>query len=187
MRMFVYAHENSDGVTYVIDPGYVKQKQYDPRSGIESLAVVPISRVAATQRAGRAGRTRPGLCYRLYTKEMHDFELIEESVPEIQRTNLANTVLMLKSMGIVDPLAFEFLDNPSADAIVEALLSLFYLAAIDADGRITKLGKAMADFPLDPSLSKLLITSVALKCREEILTITAMVSLLPIISLLVSL
>lgn len=96
-------------------------------------------------------------------------------MPEIQRTNLANTVLLLKSLGIVDPLSFEFLDNPSADAIVEALVSLYCLAAIDTDGRITRLGKAMSDFPLDPALSKLLITSVALKCRDEILTITAMV------------
>ena len=84
-----------DGVRFVVDPGFVKQKHYDAERGMETLSVIPISRVAAAQRAGRAGRTRPGKCFRLYSKE--SFEQMEhESIPEIQRSNMANTVLYLK-------------------------------------------------------------------------------------------
>lgn len=83
------------GVRFVIDPGYVKQKTYDPARRMESLVVVPISQVAAQQRAGRAGRTAPGQCYRLYTRDCYG-AMLGETVPEILRTNLANTLLYLK-------------------------------------------------------------------------------------------
>lgn len=83
------------GVRFVIDPGYVKQKTYDPSRRMESLVVVPISKVAAQQRAGRAGRTAPGECYRLYSRDCYG-TMLDETVPEILRTNLANTLLYLK-------------------------------------------------------------------------------------------
>lgn len=83
------------GVRFVIDPGYVKQKTYDPARRMESLVVVPISQVAAQQRAGRAGRTASGQCYRLYTRDCYG-AMLRETVPEILRTNLANTLLYLK-------------------------------------------------------------------------------------------
>lgn len=83
------------GVRFVVDPGYVKQKTYDPARRMESLVVVPISQVAAQQRAGRAGRTAPGQCYRLYTRDCYG-AMLGETVPEILRTNLANTLLYLK-------------------------------------------------------------------------------------------
>lgn len=83
------------GVRFVIDPGYVKQKTYDPTRRMESLVVVPISQVAAQQRAGRAGRTAPGQCYRLYTRDCYG-AMLSETVPEILRSNLANTLLYLK-------------------------------------------------------------------------------------------
>lgn len=85
-----------DGVSFVIDPGFSKQKCYNPRTGMESLIVTPCSRASATQRAGRAGRTGPGKCFRLYTQWAFYNEMDENTIPEIQRTNLGNTVLTLK-------------------------------------------------------------------------------------------
>jgi ATP-dependent RNA helicase DHX8/PRP22 len=164
-----------DGVVYVVDCGFVKQKQFNAASVMDALTVVPIIKVAAKQRAGRAGRTRPGQCYRLYTRETYETGLLDDTIPEIQRTNLTNTVLMLKSLGIADPLTFRFIDRPKPDSLIDALRHLYYLDAIDPDGAITKLGRDMANFPLEPNLSKLLLTSLDLKCSEEMLTICAMV------------
>jgi HrpA-like RNA helicase len=94
-----------DGVKFVIDNGYVKQKQFDPLSGMDALQLVPISKVGATQRMGRAGRTGAGICFRLYTKDKYD-EFDDVVAPEILRTNVANVVLMLKAMGIGDIIAY---------------------------------------------------------------------------------
>lgn len=85
-----------DGVSYVIDPGFIKQKAYNPKTGMESLVVTPASRASATQRAGRAGRTGPGKCFRLFTQWAFYNEMDENTTPEIQRINLGNVVLMLK-------------------------------------------------------------------------------------------
>jgi len=88
-----------DGIYYVIDPGFVKQNAYDPRLGMDSLIVTPISQAQARQRSGRAGRTGPGKCYRLYTEAAYRNEMMPNSIPDIQRQNLAHTILMLKAMG----------------------------------------------------------------------------------------
>lgn len=96
-----------DGIVYVVDPGFVKQKVYNPRSRVESLLVSPISRASAHQRAGRAGRTRPGKCFRLYTEASFHSDLIEQTYPEILRSNLGSVVLQLKKLG-VDDLVREF-------------------------------------------------------------------------------
>jgi hypothetical protein len=88
-----------DGIKYVIDPGFAKQNSYNPRSGMESLIVTPVSKASALQRSGRAGRTAPGKCFRMYTAWSYQHELEDNTVPEIQRTNLGNVVLMLKSLG----------------------------------------------------------------------------------------
>lgn len=101
-----------DGIVYIIDTGFCKQKSYNPRTSMESLTVVPVSKASATQRAGRAGRTGPGKAYRLYTSWSFRHELPDDTVPEIQRTNLANVVLMLKSLGIDDLFHFDFMDPP---------------------------------------------------------------------------
>lgn len=85
-----------DGVVFVIDPGFVKQKTFNPRTGMESLIVMPCSKASANQRAGRAGRVGPGKCFRLYTSWAFENELEANTVPEIQRTNLGNVVLLLK-------------------------------------------------------------------------------------------
>lgn len=102
-----------DGIVYVIDPGFSKQKVFNPRMRVESLLVSPISKASAKQRAGRAGRTRPGKCFRLYTEASYKSELIENTYPEILRSNLASTVLTLKKLDINDLVHFDFMDPPA--------------------------------------------------------------------------
>lgn len=165
-----------DGVYYVVDPGFVKQKVYNPKTGMDSLMVTPVSQAGAKQRAGRAGRTGPGKTYRLYTERAYRDEMLPTNVPDIQRTNLAATVLQLKAMGINDLLGFDFMDPPPTDAMVMALETLHSLSALDDEGLLTRLGRRMAEFPLDPNLSKMLIMSVHLQCSDEILTIVSMLS-----------
>ena len=165
-----------DGIIYVVDPGFVKQKAYNPKLGMDSLVVVPISQASAKQRSGRAGRNAPGKCYRLYTESAYNNEMLPMTVPDIQRTNLAMTVLMLKAMGINDLLHFDFMDPPAEKAMIRALEELFHLGALDQDGLLTRLGRKMAEYPLDPPLSKMLIASVQFGCSEEILSIIGMLS-----------
>ena len=165
-----------DGIYYVVDPGFVKQKVYNSKTGMDSLIVTPISQAAAKQRAGRAGRTGPGKCYRLYTERAYRDEMLPTPVPEIQRTNLATTVLQLKTMGINDLLHFDFMDAPPVESLIMALESLHSLSALDDEGLLTRLGRRMAEFPLEPNLSKMLIMSVYLHCSDEILTIVSMLS-----------
>ncbi|KAF9221070.1 P-loop containing nucleoside triphosphate hydrolase protein [Gyrodon lividus] len=165
-----------DGIVYVVDPGFSKQKVYNPRIRVESLLVSPISKASAQQRAGRAGRTRPGKCFRLYTEKDFMSELEEQTHPEILRSNLANTVLELVKAGIKDLVRFDYVDAPAPETLMRALELLNYLAALDEDGNLTALGSIMAEFPLDPQLSKMLISSPEFRCSNEILTITAMLS-----------
>ncbi|GLV38078.1 peanuts [Carabus blaptoides fortunei] len=165
-----------DGIYYVVDPGFVKQKVYNSKTGMDSLVVTPISQAQAKQRAGRAGRTGPGKCYRLYTERAYRDEMLPTPVPEIQRTNLATTVLQLKTMGINDLLHFDFMDAPPVESLIMALEQLHSLSALDDEGLLTRLGRRMAEFPLEPNLSKMLIMSVALQCSDEILTVVSMLS-----------
>lgn len=166
-----------DGICFVIDTGFAKQKSYNPKSGMESLIVTPISKAAANQRAGRAGRTQPGKCFRLYTSWSYQHELEDNTVPEIQRTNMGNVVLMLKSLGINDLLHFDFMDHPPAETLIRALEQLYALGALNDRGELTKLGRRMAEFPLDPMMSKAVIASEKYGCTEEVLTIVAMLSI----------
>lgn len=163
-----------DGVFYVVDPGFSKIKVFNPKLGMDTLVVAPISQASARQRAGRAGRTGPGKCYRLYTENAYKNEMLGTTVPEIQRTNLANTVLLLKAMGINDLINFDFMDPPPVQTLIAALENLYALNALDDEGLLTKLGRRMAEFPLEPPLSKMLLTSVDLSCADEIITIIAM-------------
>ncbi|KAJ1526803.1 hypothetical protein ONE63_008374 [Megalurothrips usitatus] len=165
-----------DGIYYVVDPGFVKQKVYNSKTGMDSLVVTPISQAQAKQRAGRAGRTGPGKCYRLYTERAYRDEMLPTPVPEIQRTNLATTVLQLKTMGINDLLHFDFMDAPPVESLIMALEQLHSLSALDSEGLLTRLGRRMAEFPLEPNLSKMLIMSVHLQCSDEVLTIVSMLS-----------
>jgi pre-mRNA-splicing factor ATP-dependent RNA helicase DHX16 len=127
-----------------------------------------ISRASANQRSGRAGRVGPGKAFRLYTKWAYNNELLEDTIPEIQRTNLGNVVLMLKSLGINQLLQFDFLDPPPAETMVKALETLYALGALNHKGELTRLGRRMAEFPVDPMLSKAIIQSEAFNCTDEV-------------------
>lgn len=165
-----------DGIVFVVDSGYCKLKVYNPRIGMDALQVYPVSRANADQRQGRAGRTGPGQCYRLYTRRQYLDELLLTGVPEIQRTNLANTVLLLKSLGVQDLLAFHFMDPPPQDNILNSLYQLWILGALDHTGRLTALGRQMAEFPLDPPQCQMLIVASQLNCTADILIIVSMLS-----------
>ncbi|KAL9423718.1 hypothetical protein AB3S75_035744 [Citrus x aurantiifolia] len=167
-----------DGVVYVIDCGYVKQRQYNPSSGMYSLDVVQISKVQANQRAGRAGRTRPGKCYRLYPSTVYHDEFLDVTVPEIQRSSLAGSVLYLKSLDLSDinVLKFDFLDPPSSESLEDALKQLYLIDAIDENGSITSIGRTMAELPLEPSLSRMLMEANEYGCLSQALTVAAMLS-----------
>ncbi|KHN98470.1 ATP-dependent RNA helicase DHX8 [Metarhizium album ARSEF 1941] len=151
-----------DEIYYVVDPGFVKQSAYDPKLGMDSLVVTPVSQAQANQRAGRAGRTGPGKCFRLYTEAAYQSEMLPTTIPEIQRQNLSHTILMLKAMGINDLLHFDFMDPPPA---------------LDDEGLLTRLGRKMADFPMDPASAKVLLSAVDHQCSDEALSIIAMLSL----------
>eukprot|EP00928_Gymnodinium_smaydae_P015558 TRINITY_DN15761_c0_g1_i1.p1 TRINITY_DN15761_c0_g1~~TRINITY_DN15761_c0_g1_i1.p1 ORF type:complete len:1040 (+),score=243.54 TRINITY_DN15761_c0_g1_i1:85-3204(+) len=163
-----------DNIVYVIDPGFCKQNSFNPRTGMESLIVVPCSKASANQRAGRAGRVKPGMCYRLYTKWSFEHELDDDNAPEIQRSNLGHVVLMLKSIGIDDLLHFDFMDTPPPETLIKALEQLYALSALNDQGDLTKVGRRMAEFPMDPQLSKTLIASEKYKVVDEALTICGM-------------
>ncbi|KAK3683680.1 pre-mRNA splicing factor ATP-dependent RNA helicase PRP43 [Podospora appendiculata] len=165
-----------DGIVYVVDPGFSKQKIYNPRSRVESLLVSPISKASAQQRAGRAGRTRPGKCFRLYTEKAFKKELIEQTYPEILRSNLANTVLELKKLGVEDLVHFDLMDPPAPETMMRALEELNYLACLDDDGELTKLGSLASEFPLDPAVAVMLISSPEFYCSNEMLSITSLLS-----------
>jgi pre-mRNA-splicing factor ATP-dependent RNA helicase DHX15/PRP43 len=165
-----------DGIVYVVDPGFSKQKVYNPRIRVESLLVSPISKASAQQRAGRAGRTRPGKCFRLYTEKAFKQELIEQSYPEILRSNLASTVLELKKLGIDDLVHFDLMDPPAPETLMRALEELNYLACLDDEGDLTHMGKLASQFPLDPALAVMLISSPEFYCSNEILSLTSLLS-----------
>ncbi|GLI64430.1 hypothetical protein VaNZ11_007626 [Volvox africanus] len=166
-----------EGVVYVVDTGVVKQKSYQPSSGMDSLDVVAISRVQATQRAGRAGRTRPGKCFRLYTRNYYDHKMPNVTAPEIQRSSLVGAVLYLKSLQLdIDVLSFDFLDAPATAALEDALRQLLVLDAIDADGNVTPMGQRMAGLPLDPALARALLAARELGCFTEMISVAAMLS-----------
>lgn len=166
-----------DGIMYVVDAGYSKLKVYNPRVGMDSLQITPISQANANQRSGRAGRTGSGTAYRLFTETAFHEELFANGIPEIQRTNLANTVLLLKSLGVKNLLEFDFMDPPPQDNILTSMYQLWVLGALDNVGDLTKVGKRMSEFPMEPSLSKILIASATdYGCSAEVLSIVAMLS-----------
>lgn len=162
---------------YVVDPGLSKQKVYNPRLRVESLLVSPISKASCKQRSGRAGRTRPGKCYRLFTERSFNNDLQENTYPEILRANLSNVVLSLKKLGIDDIVHFDYMDPPAPETLMRALEQLNFLGAIDDEGDLTQWGHLMSELPLDPMLSKMLITSSQnYFCTNEILTIVSCLS-----------
>lgn len=165
-----------DGIMFVVDAGYCKLKVFNPKIGMDALQVYPISQANANQRSGRAGRTGPGQCFRLFTESSYKNELLVSTVPEIQRTNLANVVLLLKSLGVQNLLEFHFMDPPPQDNILNSMYQLWILGALDNTGSLNPLGRQMVEFPLDPALSKMLIIAVDMECSDETLTIVSMLS-----------
>jgi ATP-dependent helicase HrpB len=163
-----------DGVRIVIDSGLARVAGYDPQRGLDRLDLKRISKASATQRAGRAGRTAPGKCMRLYTsKEFHalaDFEL-----PEIRRVDLSSTVLSLHAWGKSDPRTFGWFDPPSEQALATAERLLEMLGAIE-NGRITSLGRQMVLLPVHPRLARLLIAAAEENLLEEGATMAALLS-----------
>lgn len=123
---------------------------YNPRLRVESLLVSPISKASAKQRAGRAGRTRPGKCYRLYPEFAFEKELKDNTYPEILRSNLNSVVLTLLKLGIQDIVHFDYMDPPAPETLMRALEELNYLGALTDEGKLTQLGSRMSEFPLDP-------------------------------------
>ena len=166
-----------NGIGYVIDSGFCKQMCYDPRTGLETLAVTPISKANANQRAGRAGRVRPGKCFRLYTSSSFQNELEDNNVPEIQRNNLISMILLMKSLGINNLLDFDFMDSPPHEILIKALEQLYALGALNSEGVLTQTGLKMIQYPIDPSLTKCIIASIKYKCLKEIITIVSMLSI----------
>ena len=134
---------------------------------MESLIVTPISKAAANQRAGRAGREAPGFCYRLYPESAF-LSLEQDSVPEIKRCNLSSTVLLLKSSGINDVVDFDFMDKPSLNALLGALEQLYALGALNDEGNISPLGRQMSLFPVEPTFAKVLIQSKIPNLKSKI-------------------
>ncbi|OQR80806.1 pre-mRNA-splicing factor ATP-dependent RNA helicase PRP43 [Achlya hypogyna] len=165
-----------DGIVYVIDPGFSKQKVYNPRIRISSLLVSPISRASAQQRSGRAGRTRPGKCFRLYTERAFKNDLQEQTYPEILCSEMSSVVLTLKKLNIDDLVHFDFMDPPAPETLMRALEMLNYLGALDDEGDLTELGAQMAVLPVEPQLGKMLLMAGHYGCVNEVATIAAMLT-----------
>lgn len=166
-----------DGIMYVVDTGFSKLKVYNAGMQMDTLQITPISQANANQRSGRAGRTGPGTAYRLFTEGAYRNELYMQTIPEIQRTNLANTVLLLKSLGVKNLLDFDFMDPPPEETMMSSLFDLWSLGALSNSGDLTDLGLQMSAFPMEPSMSKLIIMSEQYNCMEEMLTIVSMLSI----------
>ncbi|MDO8705097.1 MAG: ATP-dependent helicase HrpB [Sulfuricaulis sp.] len=147
-----------EGVRVVVDSGFARAPQFDPRSGLSRLTTVRISRASSEQRAGRAGRLAPGVCYRLWS-ETTQRGLVPQSPPEIRGADLAPLALELAAWGVRDPRTLAWLDPPPEAAFNQALELLTELEALDVSGHITKTGRAMVRLPLHPRLSHMLFTS----------------------------
>lgn len=145
-----------NGIVHVIDPGYAKINYYNPRTFTSYLELKPISRASCDQRKGRAGRTAPGVVYRLFSRE--EYERREEyTKEEIYRTDLSEVVLRMLDLGIYNYESFDFISRPGRSAIQSAMDTLISLGAVDSLNSLTQIGKMMVDFPLMPRLSRILL------------------------------
>jgi len=163
-----------DGIVHVIDSCFVKQAWFNTETFTDSLIISEVSQASGEQRAGRAGRTAPGKCYRL-CREEEFLKLPLNTPPEIQRTDLASAILQLKALGIDNIVRFEFPSAPPSRNLICGMELLYALGAIDSNGDLTKpLGEQMAELPLPPTISKMLLSSGEMGCTKEIATIVAM-------------
>jgi ATP-dependent RNA helicase DHR2 len=166
------------GVRFVIDCGKSKIKQFRNRLGLESLLVKPISKSAAIQRKGRAGREAPGQCYRLYTESGYN-TMEERTTPEILRCDLSQAILTMKARGVDDVLSFPFLDRPPREALEKALLQLLNLQALTETGGISDTGLKIAKFPLTPTLGRVLVEAAKPE-RDCLLDVVDVISALSV-------
>ncbi|MCA9286349.1 MAG: ATP-dependent helicase HrpB [Phycisphaerales bacterium] len=162
------------GIRIVVDSGLARIHRYDPQRGINALRVEPISRASAEQRAGRAGRTAPGVCVRLWTEGDHAARA-ERDAPEVRRIELSEPVLHLASMGMRDPMAFPWLDPPESVAVEQATSVLERLGALGSDGALSETGRLMARFPLHPRLGRMLVEASRRRCLARCVVWAALV------------
>ncbi|XP_021380655.2 putative ATP-dependent RNA helicase DHX40 [Lonchura striata] len=165
-----------EGVRYVVDSGFVKQLNHNPRVGLDILEVVPISKSEAKQRAGRAGRTSAGKSFGLYSREFWEQCMPQHTMPEIRRSSLTSVILTLKCLSVHDVIRFPYLDPPEERHILEALKELYQCNAIDRRGHVTRLGEFLVQFPLPPNLSCAVLKAASLDCEDLLLPIAAMLS-----------
>jgi pre-mRNA-splicing factor ATP-dependent RNA helicase DHX15/PRP43 len=166
-----------DGIVFVVDCGLSKQKVYNPRMKYESLLVAPISQASAKQRAGRAGRTAPGKCFRLFTERSYDLELKSYSIPEILRSELSSTILNLKLLGVENIVKFDFMEAPAPETVFRGLEILVHIGAIDPEkGFLTPEGRSLGLFPLEPRYGKVLLKAKELGIVEEVLNSVAVLT-----------
>ncbi|MBI2637857.1 MAG: ATP-dependent RNA helicase, partial [Candidatus Sungbacteria bacterium] len=161
-----------DGVVFVVDSGVIKQTEYDHVNGIGILEIVEHSQAGCEQRAGRAGRTQPGVCYRLYTEENFN-NSPKFTKPEIQRTGLAGIVLAMKAIGIKDIERFKFIDQPDPETFKKAHQTLRVLGALDENDELTDIGWEMADLPLDPKIGRVVVAAKKFNCLREAIIIAS--------------
>lgn len=152
-----------EGITGVIDAGLARIARFDPRRGINTLLIEKISRASADQRAGRAGRTAPGHCLRLWTEREHMRRLHQEA-PEIHRVDLSEVLLTLKAAGFQETASLRWLSPPDAEALKKAEILLYDLGAIDQKGKITPIGQRMVTFPTHPRYARMLLAAEELGC-----------------------
>ncbi|KAM9324001.1 putative ATP-dependent RNA helicase DHX34 [Gastrophryne carolinensis] len=164
-----------DGVRFVLDSGKVKEMNFDPKAKMQRLQEFWISRASAEQRKGRAGRTGPGVCYRLYAESDYD-AFAPYPVPEIQRVALDALILQMKSMSLGDPRTFPFIEQPPMSSIETAILYLRDQGALDINENLTPIGNLLAQLPVDVVIGKMLILGSLFSLVEPILTIAAALS-----------
>lgn len=165
------------GVRYVVDCGKAKVKQFRTRLGLDSLLVKPISKSAATQRKGRAGREAPGQCFRLYTEKDY-LALDETNTPEILRCDLSQALLNMKARGVDDIVRFPFLTRPPREALEKALLQLLSIEALGDSGGISEIGLQIAKLPLTPTLGRVLLAAAenGADCLTDVIDVISCLS-----------
>lgn len=164
-----------DGIQHVVDSGLARVARYDAERGISTLFLEPISRASADQRAGRAGRTAPGTCHRLWTESGH-LNRPERNTPEIQRSDLAETVLLLHSLGIKNAAQFDWLDRPDPQAVERAENLLHTLGALSAAGDLMPIGRQMLRLPMHPRYSRMLVEAAKHNCVPSAALCASLVS-----------
>ena len=167
-----------DGISAVIDSGLARIHRFDARRGLNALRVEPISKASADQRAGRAGRTGPGICLRLWTAKDHGTRA-DHDEPEVCRLELSEAVLTLKAMGVHDiegAGGFDWLQPPAAESLARADALLHVLGALDENGAITQLGRTMAEFPAHPRLARLMLDASQRDCLQRAITWAALIN-----------